>query len=240
MDNTFSYFYPQDKGTKKKSVEKKEKTAASSGKTAYLSFDDGPSEQTARILDVLKRYGIKGTFFVIGKDTEFGRRMYKRIVDEGHQIGNHSYSHDYDKIYKSVDSFVNDFMKLERLLESAAGQRPRIMRYPGGSNNTVSHRAGGAGIMGDIIAEMTRRGYIHFDWNVDAGDAASAINSADLILSNVLDQAAQKRNALILLHDAGYQKHTPAVLPQIIEGLQSQGFGFSVLSQSSYRVQFVK
>lgn len=131
-------------------------------------------------------------------------------------------------------------MKLERLLESATGQRPRVMRYPGGSNNTVSRRAGGTGIMGDIVAEMTRRGYIHFDWNVDAGDAANAINSPDLILGNVLDQAAQKRNAVILLHDAGYQKHTPAVLPQIIEGLQSQGFGFSVLSQSSYRVQFVK
>jgi peptidoglycan/xylan/chitin deacetylase (PgdA/CDA1 family) len=96
--------------------------------------------------------------------------MYKRIVDEGHQLGNHSYTHNYSSIYRSVQSFIDDFLRLENLLQSATGVSPKIVRYPGGSNNTVSHRAGGPGIMRQIVSEMARRGYAHCDWNVDARD----------------------------------------------------------------------
>jgi peptidoglycan/xylan/chitin deacetylase (PgdA/CDA1 family) len=243
MDNKFSYVYPKNKNDpmlkkKKKSVTENTIKNSDSGKTAYITLDDGPSAHTPQILDTLKRYGIKATFFVIGQDTTFGRSMYKRIVDEGHQLGNHSYSHNYSSIYKSVQSFLDDFLRLENLLQSSAGISTRLIRYPGGSNNTVSHHAGGPGIMRQIIAELSRRGYTHCDWNVDAGDATSAINNPNLIIRNVLEQSVGKSNAVVLLHDADYQKHTPTVLPQIIEGLRSQGFNFSVLSKTSFLVQF--
>jgi peptidoglycan/xylan/chitin deacetylase (PgdA/CDA1 family) len=207
-----------------------------SGKTAYLTFDDGPSAHTPQVLDILKRYNVKAIFFVIGKDTTFSRSMYRRIVNEGHQLGNHSYSHNYSSIYKSVQSFLNDFLRLENLLQNAVGVSTKLIRYPGGSNNTVSHHA----VMRQIIDEKSRRGYTHCDWNVDAGDATSAINNPNLIISNVLEQSVGKLNAVVLLHDADYQKHTSLILAQIIEGLSLQGFNFSVLSKTSFLVQFVK
>lgn len=247
MDNKFSYTYPKNKNypmlkKKKVSVAEKGNTIknSGSGKTAYLTFDDGPSAHTPQILDTLKRYGIKATFFVIGQDTTFGRSMYRRIVDEGHQLGNHSFSHNYSSIYRSVQSFLDDFLQLENLLQSAAGISTKLIRYPGGSNNTVSHHAGGPEIMRQIIAEMFRRGYTHCDWNVDANDATSAINNPNLIIRNVQEQSVGKLNAVVLLHDADYQKHTPVVLPQIIEDLSFQGFNFSALSKTSFLVQFLK
>lgn len=243
MDNIFTYLYKKDKNfpvLKKKKKKMSTVKNTYSGKTAYLTFDDGPSTHTPQILDVLDRYGIKATFFVIGKDTTFGRSMYKRIVDEGHQLGNHSYSHSYSSIYSSVQSFLDDFLRLENLLQSSAGISPKLIRYPGGSNNTVSHKAGGPGIMRQIIAELSHRGYTHYDWNVDAGDATTAINNPGLILKNVTEQSATKTNAVILLHDSEYQKHTPAVLPQIIEGLRAHNFSFGTLSKSSSLIQFTK
>ena len=245
MDKRFSYVYPKIKGypvLKKKKVTLKGNTFEKtySGKTAYLTFDDGPSVHTQQILDTLKRDGIKATFFVIGQDTTFGRSMYRKIVDEGHQLCNHSYTHNYKSIYRSVQSFLEDFMRMENLLLSAAGISPKLFRYPGGSSNTVSYQTGGPGIMRQIIAEMSRRGYTHCDWNVDAGDATSAVNNPALIVRNTLEQSVGKGNAIILLHDAVYQKHTPALLPQMIEGLRSQGFNFGMLSKASFLVQFVK
>jgi peptidoglycan-N-acetylglucosamine deacetylase len=223
----------------KKKVEKKKATGYS-GKTAYLTFDDGPSSNTGRILDELNRQGIKATFFVIGNSSNAGRSMYKKIAGEGHQLGNHTYSHNYSSIYSSVQNFIGDFLRLENLLQETVGIKPGIIRYPGGSNNTVSHRYGGAGIMRQIISEMSNRGYTHCDWNVDAGDATSAINNKSAIVRNVLSQAAGKDKAIVLLHDAEYQKNTPVALREIIQGLRAQGFAFDVLSKNSFLVQFTK
>lgn len=246
MEDRFSYVYTKDKSfpTLKKKIDTPVKGNIEknihSGKIAYLTFDDGPSSNTLEILKVLKNYGIKATFFVIGNNTQFGQSMYKKMVDEGHQLGNHTYSHNYSSIYQSVQNFMDDFYRLEKLLENVTQVSPKIIRYPGGSNNTVSHGYGGPKIMPQIISEMARRGYTHCDWNVDAGDATYAINNQDLIIRNVLSQATGKSDAIVLLHDADYQKYTPVALPQIIEGLRSQGFGFSVQSNKSYLVQFVK
>ncbi|MDW7650299.1 MAG: polysaccharide deacetylase family protein [Bacillota bacterium] len=216
------------------------KYSSAQSKTAYLTFDDGPSSNTPAVLDILKEHNVVATFFVTGNDTQSGHSMYKRISAEGHQLGNHTYSHNYSSIYKSVKSFTEDFLRLERLLQSVTGVRTMIIRYPGGSNNTVSHRYGGTGLMPKIISEMSNRGYIHFDWNVDAADATNAIENKKLIVSNVLTQANEKNNVIVLLHDGEAQKATATALPEIIKGLRSQGFHFKVLTNNSLRIQFIK
>jgi peptidoglycan/xylan/chitin deacetylase (PgdA/CDA1 family) len=136
-------------------------------KEIYLTFDDGPSELTPVVLDILYEYKIKGTFFVNGRKTNIGWDLYKRIVDEGHSIGNHTYSHDYSKIYTSEDSFVLDFKQLEDLLYEKVGVRPKIMRFPGGSNNTISKKCGSENLMKKLSESMKNMGYQYFDWNVD-------------------------------------------------------------------------
>jgi peptidoglycan-N-acetylglucosamine deacetylase len=204
--------------------------ATPSTKMAYLTFDDGPSANTPIVLDILKAQGIKATFFVIGNETPQGISMYKRIVAEGHRLGNHTYTHNYASIYQSMQNFLGDFFRLEKLLQNVVGVKPSIIRYPGGSSNTVSHRHGGAGIMRQIMAEMAKRGYRQFDWNVDSGDATHALKDSSLILRNTLNQAAGRNDAIILLHDGAAQQATTVALPKIIHGLRSRGFSFGTLS----------
>jgi peptidoglycan/xylan/chitin deacetylase (PgdA/CDA1 family) len=209
-------------------------------KTAYLTFDDGPSPVTGEILAVLRKERVKATFFVIGSHDEAERKLYRRLVAEGHTIGNHSFSHNYAKIYQSMSAFKRDFFQLERLLAETAGIKTRFMRFPGGSNNTVSRRYAWPGLMQALVSEMDRLGYIHFDWNVEAGDATTAINDSGAIRDNILAGAAGKSNALILLHDGRGNPATAEALPDIIGGLRRAGFNFAVLSPVSYRVQFLK
>ena len=96
---------------------------------------------TAQILDILSQYNVKATFFVTGKEDEASKILYRRIVDEGHTIALHSYSHRYSEIYESEEIFWEDINKLQNLLEETVGFRPTIMRFPGGSSNTASELA---------------------------------------------------------------------------------------------------
>ncbi len=205
-------------------------------KIAYLTFDDGPSGNTPKILDILKQKDITATFFVIGnpdmKDT------YKRIVDEGHALGNHTYGHDYNKIYKSPETFFADVDKLNDLLEEATGQRTKILRFPGGSNNTVSRHAGGSGIMSVMIDAVVGDGYRYFDWNVDSQDASKAKQSKDVIVKSVLNGANSTNKAVILMHDAAAKTTTVDALPEIIDGLTQKGFIFRGLDMTAPEVQF--
>ena len=104
-------------------------------KKVYLTFDDGPSDHTAQILDILKKHKVKATFFVVGKETEHAKKMYQRIVLEGHTLAMHSYSHNYDQIYANVGAFSKDLMKLQKYLYDLTDVKPYIYRFPGGSSN---------------------------------------------------------------------------------------------------------
>lgn len=205
-------------------------------KIAYLTFDDGPSGNTPKILDILKEKKVPATFFVIGnpdmKDT------YKRIVDEGHVLGNHTYGHDYNKIYKSPETFFADVDKLNDLLEEATGERTKILRFPGGSNNTVSRHAGGSGIMSVMIDAVLGDGYRYFDWNVDSQDASKAKQSKDVIVKSVLGGANGTNKAVILMHDAAAKTTTVDALPEIIDGLIQKGFIFRGLDMDAPETQF--
>lgn len=204
-------------------------------KTVYLTFDDGPSKNTEDILDILKEEGIVATFFVIGRADEYSKSLYKRIVEEGHAIGNHTYSHNYTAIYKSVDAFVEDFTKLENLLLEASGVKPKIIRYPGGSNTLVgSDRT----IHNAIIDEITKQGYVHFDWNVDSNDASKVTQDKDVIVNSVINSL--RKTSIILFHDSKPKTTTVEALPEIIKTLKDKGYSFEVLNSDGYKVQFIK
>ncbi|TCZ77718.1 polysaccharide deacetylase [Paenibacillus albiflavus] len=208
-------------------------------KIAYLTFDDGPSKVTVKVLNTLSKYNVKATFFVIGNSSLEGRSLYKRIVAEGHAIGNHSYSHNYKQIYQSVSTFQRDVDKLNDLLEQTISFRPDIIRFPGGSNNTVSYRAGGRYVMRHIAAEVTKQGYQYFDWNVSSSDATAAVRSKAQIVSAVKRATAGQDRIIVLMHDAPGRWTTAEALPDVIQFLQDQGYRFEKLSKSAYTCQFL-
>lgn len=209
-----------------------------SGKVAYLTFDDGPSHNTQKILDILDEYKVKATFFVNGNRSPFGHQMYKEIVGRGHALGNHTFSHNYSTIYSSVNHFFEDFYQLENELYQVVGFKPKLVRFPGGSNNQVSRQFGGQTIMYEIAWEMLNRGYVYFDWNVDSRDAQVRVQDKQVIVDSVLKGSANLQAAIILMHDSAPKTTTVEALPEIIEGLKKQGFRFEVMTPESFIVQF--
>lgn len=204
-------------------------------KVAYLTFDDGPSNNTIKILDELKKHNILATFFINGN---YNKEIVQRIINEGHAIGNHTNSHNYKNIYSSEEAFLNDFKTLENKLNVDFGITTKIMRFPGGSNNTVSHNYGGKEIMNQLTKTMTDNGYQYFDWNVTSGDADSTPASKEQIINNVINRSQNKKNAIILMHDSGAKVNTAEALPEIINGLKNQGFSFNKLTLESPTIHF--
>lgn len=190
----------------------------SSGKKVYLTFDDGPSSNTDQILDILKDYDVKATFFVVGKTNERSVKAYQRIVEEGHTLAMHSYSHRYDEIYESKEAFARDLNSLQEYLYETTGVWPRIYRFPGGSSNTVSKVD-----MQELIEYLTDIGITYFDWNVASGDAVSRTLPAETIVNNCLSGIEKQKESVILMHDASNKGTTIEALPQIIEAIQEQG-----------------
>ncbi len=203
--------------------------AADSG-ICYLTFDDGPSDNTLKILDILDSYGIKATFFVVGT----AKTDYLPIIhSRGHAIGLHSTSHSYSSIYSSVSNYLTDIKSISDIVYGKTGVRSNIMRFPGGSSNGVS--AGYCkGIMTELTALMPTLGYSYYDWNVSSGDAAGGSVPSARIVSNVLGGARGKKSICVLMHDTGAKGTTVQALPQIIEGLHAQGFRFAALDASVY------
>jgi len=188
-------------------------------KKVYLTFDDGPSSNTSRILDILNEYDVKGTFFVVGRLSDTTTPMYKRIVEEGHAIGMHSYTHKYGEIYASVDAFVYDLEKIQSLIYEQTGVLTKLYRFPGGSSNTVSHTN-----MSELIKELDKRDIKYFDWNVVSGDASSRNGiSKEAIVRNCTVNALSQESAVILMHDLPEKATTVEALPEIIEYFKSIG-----------------
>lgn len=208
-------------------------------KIAYLTFDDGPSNNTLKILEVLKSHDIKATFFVNGHENL--KDYYKKIHEDGHVLANHTYSHDYKNIYKSTENFQNDVKKLDNFITEVTGAEPsHIIRFPGGSNNTVCYAFGGRDFMKKLVPETQKAGYIFFDWNVDSTDASTRQQNKDKIVSSVINQSKNKNHAIILMHDLDPKTTTVEALPEIIEDLKAQGFSFDVLSKDSPKCEFLK
>lgn len=180
----------------------------------YLTFDDGPSCNTDEILDILAQYDVKATFFVVGKTDEKSVAAYQRIVEEGHTLGMHSYSHKYEEIYQSVDSFAQDMGELQEYLYEITGVWSRYVRFPGGSSNTVSQVD-----MMELISYLKEQGIRYFDWNVSSGDASRETLSKETIVENVLRDVQKHDTAIVLMHDAADKPTTVEALPEILEEL---------------------
>lgn len=183
----------------------------------YLTFDDGPSPNTEDILDCLKQYDIKATFFVVRRDGMNYEKLYQRIVDEGHSLGMHSTSHVYRDIYKDVDSFMEDTLSLRNFLYMVTGEESDIYRFPGGSTNRA-----GASDMNDLADALFKEGILYFDWNISSQDATAGGLSKDAIVRNVINRIeGSGEEAIILFHDLSSKDTTVEALPEIIEYIQS-------------------
>lgn len=185
-------------------------------KRIYLTFDDGPSRNTDKILDILKEYDVKATFFVVGKTDEESVRAYQRIVAEGHTLAMHSYSHKYSEIYASKESFEQDLRQLQEYLYQITGVWPRFYRFPGGSSNTVSKVD-----MQELIEYLNESGITYFDWNIASGDAISGQLGKDTIVNNCIGGIKAKQECMILMHDASDKNSTVEALSPLIEQVRS-------------------
>lgn len=182
----------------------------------YLTFDDGPSSNTGRILDILAEYDVKATFFVVGKEEERYLPLYNRIVDEGHTLAMHSYSHKYYEIYQSKESYVEDLTRLQEFLYDTTGVWCRYCRFPGGSSNTVSKVD-----MHELIEYLDEQDMTYFDWNIVSGDATSDYISPGDIIRNCTRKLGEFDEAIILMHDAAEKDSTVEALPGLIEQIQA-------------------
>lgn len=207
---------------------KQPNTVSPGEKVVYLTFDDGPRGHTQRLLDILEQYNVKATFFVV--DTGNTKTM-KAIVDAGHSIGMHSASHEYSEIYASEEAYFNDLYKIQDVIEKATGVKSTLMRFPGGSSNSVSKKYC-QGIMTRLTQAVTDLGFQYFDWNVSSGDAGG-VDTADEVYNNVISGIAARNGkpAVVLQHDI-QSFSVDAVERILIWGLQN-GYSFQALTSSS-------
>lgn len=180
----------------------------------YLTFDDGPSIYTQDILDILERYGVKATFFVLGKESDADKEALRQIVAEGHTLGMHSYSHRYSEIYASVESFAADFEKLQSYLYEVTGVESTVYRFPGGSSNTVSDVP-----MEEFAQYLQEQEITFFDWNIASNDSGGKLLSVEELVQNSTEKIEEYKNAVILFHDSADKRTTVEALPIIIENI---------------------
>lgn len=179
-------------------------------KTMYLTFDDGPSEDnTTAILDILKERNIQATFFVVGENVRKHPDVARRIVEEGHTIGVHCNNHDYKKLYKSVNSYLEDFQEAYDAVYEVTGVEVKLFRFPGGSVNAYNKT-----VYKEIIEKMTERGYIYFDWNASLEDAVKK-STPEALVQNAVNSTLGRKKVIMLAHDIHYD--TAQCLEEIID-----------------------
>lgn len=200
----------------------------------YLTFDDGPNEYvTPKILDTLKKENVKATFFVTSAGPDY---LIKRAYDEGHAIALHTSSHDYAKVYSSVEGYFNDLNTISDRVKRITGKESKIIRFPGGSSNTISKKYS-PGIMTKLTSEVVNRGYKYYDWNVSSEDAGSCAKtkSSDCVYKTVVNYLSKNRSNMVLMHDI--KSYTAEALPRIIEYGKNQGYEFKLIDDSTPMVK---
>lgn len=193
------------------------------GKIAYLTFDDGPdNKNTPAVLDVLKRENVKATFYLVGTYCYINPKVLLRIFNEGHAIGNHSYTHDYGKLYPNVNGFLNDMFTTERVMREIIGYRPLIIRAPGGKYGHFTSEYGPA---------LKSVGLVAHDWNSCVDDAVVGHPTAADFIKKVSDQTASGRNpAIVLMHSSYGKEETVKAVTPIIKLLRERGYSFGVIT----------
>ncbi|MEG1603746.1 MAG: polysaccharide deacetylase family protein [Cloacibacillus sp.] len=204
--------------------------AVMSPRVVCLTFDDGPSVHTARILDILKKYDVPATFFLVGQNVERRPELVRRMKAEGHRLAVHTYTHDYRKVYASVGSYLDDFYKTQKAIYSAAGERPVIFRFPGGSVNNWNRRVRAA-----LTAKMTSLGFRYYDWNVSGADSAPRVTSGD-IYANISGGVMRHKISIVLMHDTS--EKTMEALERVIVTLKKEGVVFKSIDGSVPAISF--
>ena len=206
------------------------KIEASDEKVIYLTFDDGPSENTKKILDVLDKYNAKATFFVTGNGKKYNKYI-KEAHDRGHTIGLHTYTHNYKQVYSSVNAYFEDLDKVGQMVKEQIGYVPHYIRFPGGSSNTKSSHYC-KGIMTTLVSEVQNRGYQYYDWNGDTTDASGNNVPVSQLIKN--GTSSHSKNINILAHDTQAKSTTVEALPKIIEHYQKLGYEFRAIDDNSF------
>lgn len=201
------------------------------GKVIYLTFDDGPSKYTEKLLDVLKKYNVKATFFVVGT---MKADLIAREAAEGHTVAAHSYTHEYKDIYVSEEAYFADLDKVNEVIKSKTGSYTKLVRFPGGSSNTVS-RNYSVGIMTRLAAALEEKGYKYFDWNVSSGDAGGT-TSTEQVYKNVINGVKNRKYSIVLQHDIkGFSVNA---VEKIIQWGLEHGYTFLPLTEDSPGAHF--
>lgn len=197
-------------------------------KVVYLTIDDGPSEITQEVLDMLDKYDVKATFFVVGHNDDYFpliAEAYKR----GHTIGLHSMTHDYEQIYSSIDAYFEDLNAVGKVVEDQIGYVPCFIRFPGGSSNEIS-TSYSSGIMTRLAEQVQEQGYQYYDWNYSSGDGSD--HSTEELIS-FSTEPTELENIMLLCHDSATKRTTLEALPTIIEHYQSLGYTFKAIDRDS-------
>ena len=193
----------------------------------YLTFDDGPGKYTEKLLNILDKYNVKATFFVVnGKYND----LIKKEYDAGHSVAIHSYTHDYSKIYSSKNAYYEDLNKMREVIYNQTGVYTELVRFPGGGSNTVSRKYCN-GIMSELTKSIENDGYVYFDWNVSSGDAGET-TSTDKVVSNVINGIKGKNVAVVLQHDI--KGFSVDAVEEIIKWGLDNGYTFLPLDKTSF------
>ena len=200
----------------------------------YLTFNGTPNENTMAILDVLKEYQVKATFFVDGNASEEMREVYKRIVEDGHTLGMHSYSNQFSTIYASTDAFYEDYSKISDYLEQVTGEKSLYYRFPGGSSNEISNVN-----MAEFVHILNENQITYYDWNVSAGDAAADYSVEDIVL-NVTEGVSKYKTSVVLLHDGEDKSTTVEALGPLIEALLEMDAQILPIDENTKVIQYIK
>ena len=208
------------------------RTQTDGTKKVYLTFDDGPSENTEKILQILAENGAKATFFVTGHESD-KFNLIKKEWEAGHTVGMHTYSHKYYEIYTSASAYKADLEKIGNVIKDQIGFTPFLFRFPGGSSNSISEKYC-PGIMTTLTSELVAEGYQYYDWNISSGDANSDDVPADQLVSNSCQEGWT--NIMLLMHDTDAKNITVEALPQIIKFYKDRGYEFCAITRTSFAV----
>ncbi len=188
-------------------------------KKVYLTFDDGPSSQTEKILDILKKNDVKATFFITGKEDSSAKEIVKRMAKEGHTIGMHSYSHNYLDIYESGQTFAKDFDKIYDYVKDITGSDPQWYRFPGGSSAEYVESQ-----LADYLQVLKEKNVAYLDWNVISPDINNPSASQQQVMSAVEEGVAAFDTSVVLLYDSADKPMTVKALPGIIKKLKKENY----------------
>lgn len=207
----------------------------SNGKKVYLTFDDGPSHYTDKILSILEEKKVKASFFVVYNDDESLWDEYEKIVEQGHTLAMHSYTHVYDEVYATRESFIYDVVRLHDFLYEQTGVDVKYYRFPGGSSNTVSNVP-----IQELIGYLHSKGITHYDWNALNNDAVSADMTPEELNEYVLSYIrANEGDSMVLMHDLEAVHATVDALPDLIDTLISEGYEICPIDETTEPFQHV-